>query len=96
MIDNKESGCSASLGYRGPGYGAHSINLEGGSEDTGTCADRGVTLHEILQVMGVGHEQQRPDRDDYITINWKKLQVTLYLRQIHVLHTVLSLDQHGF
>ena len=29
-IDHKKSGCSAKVGYLGPGYGAHSMNLERG------------------------------------------------------------------
>ena len=32
LIDNKRPGCSATLGYYGPGAGAHSINLEGATD----------------------------------------------------------------
>ena len=34
-IDHKESGCSATVGYLGPGHGAHTMNLERSSSCTG-------------------------------------------------------------
>ena len=28
-------------------------------------------VHEFLHVLGAYHEHNRPDRDDYIKINWQ-------------------------
>ena len=77
VIDHQESGCSATLGYYGPGHGAHSINLErAAAGSTSTCVAKSVVIHEALHIMGVQHEQSRPDRDEYITINWHKMEVS--------------------
>ena len=73
-IDNKETGCFAILGYNGPGHGKHEVNLERKSS-SGTCITKGVIVHELLHILGVNHEQNRPDRDNYMKINWKNMQV---------------------
>jgi len=33
----------------------------------------GLLVHEILHALGVGHTQKRPDRDNYITVNWNNI-----------------------
>ena len=33
-----------------------------------------VVLHELLHAFGIGHTQMRPDRDDYVTINWDNIR----------------------
>ena len=37
------------------------------------CMSMYVVVHEILHVVGVKHEQCRPDRDDFITIDWSNI-----------------------
>ena len=37
---------------------------------------QGIIIHELLHVLGVSHEMQRPDRDNYIEINWSNLKVS--------------------
>ena len=33
-----------------------------------------MIAHELLHLLGVGHEHQRPDRDDYVEIKWENIQ----------------------
>ena len=32
-----------------------------------------VIVHEFLHVLGAGHEHIRPDRDDYVTVDWANI-----------------------
>ena len=34
-----------------------------------------VVVHEILHSLGFKHEQERPDRDDYIQMRWDNIRV---------------------
>lgn len=52
--------CSASVGRRG---GMQPVTLALG------CIDpKGRIQHEILHVLGIFHEHQRPDRDEYVDV----------------------------
>ena len=81
LINNKEQGCYATLGYKGPGFGEHSINLEGATPGYKSCVTKATVIHEALHIMGVQHEQCRPDRDEYIDIHWEKMQVRIMVMQ---------------
>ena len=35
---------------------------------------RHVIVHEIMHLLGVGHEHQRPDRGKCVKINWDNIQ----------------------
>lgn len=56
------SGCSSTIGYQA-GKGAHPVEL---SNDCGS----GNVAHEMGHIVGLDHEQNRLDRDSFITINW--------------------------
>ena len=38
-----------------------------------SCMTMYVVVHEILHVVGVKYEQCRPDRDDFISIDWSNI-----------------------
>ena len=79
-------GCYAQIPYW-PGRGRMEVNLiqrfalicctfQIGLNPSG-CVYMSVVVHELLHTLGVKHEQSRPDRDDYIRINWQNMMVSI-------------------
>merc|ERR1712212_1021415 len=62
-----DGGCYAIIPYR-PGGGRHEVGLEQNG-----CVTLKITVHELLHALGIKHEQCRPDRDDYVVVNWPKI-----------------------
>ncbi|CAL8075780.1 unnamed protein product [Orchesella dallaii] len=47
------------------------------------CMSTGDILHELAHALGIPHEQQRPDRDQYVTINWSNIK-NEYVRNFQI------------
>merc|ERR1719199_1644042 len=67
------SGCFAHVGYSGQ---QQTVNLADGCRRRrcATCATTGIAEHEILHMLGMWHEQSRPDRDNSVTIHWDNIE----------------------
>ena len=37
------------------------------------CYTKDIIQHEFIHALGFHHEQNRPDRNDYVTINWNNI-----------------------
>ena len=59
------SRCSSPVGYW---RRRNTINLARG------CWNKGIVIHEIMHSLGFYHEQSRPDRDNFVNINWNNIR----------------------
>lgn len=65
IMVKKTSGCSSEVGKVG---GKQEIYMQS------YCASsKGIVQHEFIHALGLYHEQSRPDRDEYIKINWENI-----------------------
>lgn len=68
IIIRQASGCSSYVGKIG---GAQYLTLQHTS--TGSCLYKGTIVHELCHAIGQWHEQSRPDRDNYVTVNYENI-----------------------
>ena len=62
-------GCWSYIGKSRLAMGGQPLNLQNDA-----CVVAGVIQHEIMHALGFYHEQNRPDRDDHVTINYDNIQ----------------------
>ncbi|CAB0002182.1 unnamed protein product [Nesidiocoris tenuis] len=67
MITSDSSGCWSSVGKNG---GAQQLNLQ----RSGCVTTKGTVVHELMHALGFLHEQNRWERDDYVTIRYQNIQ----------------------
>ena len=61
---NSGRGCSSVVGKQGR---PQTLSLSGG------CLSDGTIAHEFIHALGFHHEQNRPDRDQYVKINFQNI-----------------------
>jgi hypothetical protein len=44
------------------------------SIQNGLCTNRKTVAHELIHALGFDHEQNRPDRDDWVEINFDNIK----------------------
>lgn len=60
-------GCWSYLGSIQSSVEGQRISLADG------CYGRGTTLHEVMHALGIDHEQNRPDRDHFVHLDWSNI-----------------------
>uniref|UniRef100_A0A915DGN6 Metalloendopeptidase n=1 Tax=Ditylenchus dipsaci TaxID=166011 RepID=A0A915DGN6_9BILA len=63
-------GCHSVIGRK---PGKNMVKLEIRVTATKTCIAHHVIIHELLHLLGLYHEHQRPDRDEFITIHKERV-----------------------
>lgn len=66
-IGKYTDGCWSYVGDVTQFIAAQPVNFGNG------CFTSGVVEHELMHVLGFGHEHARSDRDDYVTIKWENI-----------------------
>jgi len=66
-IKGSSSGCWSNVGRTG---GEQTLNVQ----VKGCLTTKGTILHEIMHACGFLHEQNRPDRDSFVAINYENIQ----------------------
>lgn len=56
-----DDGCYSTIGRAG---GRQVVSIGSG------CVNFGIIIHELMHSVGFFHEQSRPDRDEYVVVNW--------------------------
>jgi len=59
------------------------VNLKARKPRQGHCEVLGIAIHELGHLLGMAHEQARPDASKYVTIHWDNINPN-YTRQFKV------------
>lgn len=62
------SGCQSAIGMVGAGQLMNLATLDNGC-GASNCLSVGTIQHEFMHALGFAHEQSRPDRDTFVTVN---------------------------
>ncbi|CAF1081597.1 unnamed protein product [Rotaria sp. Silwood1] len=84
------NGCSSYVGQN-PGMNLNrTVTLQ-----VSGCLGVGTIMHELLHALGFEHEQSRPDRDQYVTINWANIQTGIVMFLISMSYNFDRFDNNS-
>ena len=63
--------CNSRLGMTS---GRQILRLGRNFTDGRSCYKEKIIIHEFIHAIGFTHEQNRPDRDSYVKINWENIK----------------------
>jgi len=66
------SGCWSYVGRNQYFGGAQEVSIQKGG-----CMYKGTIVHELLHAIGFWHEQSRPDRDNFIKVNYQNVRADM-------------------
>merc|ERR1719359_1892700 len=67
-MSDPNSGCYSYVGMV-PSKGSQQLQLHHPG-----CTSVGTAIHELGHALGMAHEQSRPDRDNYVRVNWQNIE----------------------
>jgi len=98
IVNSRDGRCGTGIGRHRPGrnpvYLAGTVTVPGTvglARKTRTCTVQRILLHELLHLLGLYHEHQRPDRDEHVIIHYNRVKRT----HRHNYDTERSIEMHG-
>ncbi|KAI6170037.1 Metalloendopeptidase [Aphelenchoides besseyi] len=79
----RRNGCFSELGRRG---GGQLLSLGRG------CVHKSIIQHEMMHALGIHHEHQRPDRDNYLKVLFNNVQSGMESQVTKLSHEFVSLN----
>ncbi|RNA07860.1 hypothetical protein BpHYR1_032148 [Brachionus plicatilis] len=68
-----DTGCWSYIGKVFTGAQQLSLKMPTAAS-SGSCLFTGTVAHELIHALGFDHEHVRPDRNNFVTINWDKIR----------------------
>ena len=69
LVTSQNNGCWSYVGMVMNGWNSQKLNLQSPG-----CDAIGTAMHEMGHTLGMGHEQARPDRNEYVEIHHDRIE----------------------